>query len=248
MAQEYGEFRSFPSTHWSLVAGAGQDDAEARRQALGELLVRYLPALRAHLVRKKRIRRDPAEELLHEFLAKKVVEKELVSRADRTKGKFRTFLLTALDRFVANQMRDAAAKKRRPADGNIVNIDDQADPVGSDDDPAGAFDAAWATQVISQAVQRMQAECRASGRTDIWGVFACRLLDPTLAGAKPMPYDALVERFGLASPAQASNVLISGKRMFERNLRAVVAEYIADEDEVDAEITELRQILSRGRA
>ena len=102
--------------------------------------------------------------------------------------------------------------------------------------------------MISQAVQRMQAECRASGRPDIWGVFACRLLDPTLAGARPMPYDALVERFALASPAQASNVLISGKRMFERNLRAVVAEYIADEDEIDAEIAELRQILSRGRA
>jgi len=247
-AEESAEFRSFPSTHWSQVDGAGQSDDEARRQALGELLVRYLPALRAHLVLKKRIPRETAEEMLHEFLATKVVEKELISRADPAKGKFRTFLLTALDRFVANQMRDAAAKKRRPRDGRIVSIDDQADRLPLDDDPAGVFDVAWARRVIAQALQRMQAECRASGRPDIWGVFASRLLGPVLDGARAMPYAALVERFGLASPTQASNVLISGKRMFERNLRSVVAEYAAGGQEINAEIAELRQILSRGRA
>ena len=83
---------------------------------------------------------------------------------------------------------------------------------------------------------------------DVWGVFECRLLAPMLDGAEPMPYEALVERFALRSPAQASNVLITGKRMFERALRAVVGEYAADEAEVDEEIAELRQILSRGGA
>ena len=107
---------------------------------------------------------------------------------------------------------------------------------------------AWARRVIAESLARMQAECSGSGRADVWGVFECRLLAPMLDGAEPMPYEALVERFALRSPAQASNVLITGKRMFERALRAVVGEYVADEAEVDEEIAELRQILARGGA
>ena len=249
MAREkYAEFRSFPSTHWSLVNGAGRGDGESKRRALGELLVRYLPALRAHLVLRKRYPRDLAEELLHDFLATKVVEKELVARADQSKGKFRTFLLTALDRFVANRMRDAAAKKRRPEAGRIVDIDEQTHGPALEAEPHRAFDVAWARRVIAESLARMQAECSGSGRADVWGVFECRLLAPMLDGAEPMPYGALVERFALRSPAQASNVLITGKRMFERALRAVVGEYADDEAEVDEEIAELRQILARGGA
>ena len=60
-----------------------------------------------------------------------------------------------------------------------------------------------------------------------------------------MPYLALVERFGFASPAQASNVLITANRMFARNLRAVVAAYEFEEGNVDREIAELRSVLAR---
>jgi len=244
----YAEFRSFPTTHWSLVDGAGRGDDDSKRRALGELLVRYLPALRAHLVLRKRLNRDLAEEMLHDFLATKVVEKELVGRADPGRGKFRTFLLTALDRFVANQMRDAAAKKRRPQDGRIVDIDEQTHGLELDEEPHQAYDLAWARRVIAESLDRMRSECHASGRPDIWGVFDRRVLGPMLDGAEPMPYEDLVARFALRSPAQASNVLITGKRMFERSLRGVVGEYAADEQEVDEEITELRQILARGGA
>src|SRR4051794_36682601 len=95
----------FPTTRWSLVARAGEsgDAAEAaRREALGVILGRYLPALRAHLL----ARRVPAgwvDDLLQGFIADKVIEYNLLGYADRGRGKFRTFLLTALDRFAANR-------------------------------------------------------------------------------------------------------------------------------------------------
>ncbi len=82
---------------------------------------------------------------------------------------------------------------------------------------------------------------------EVWGVFEVRILAPILQGTEPADYRELVERFGLRSPSQASNVLITGKRMFERVLRSVVAEYARDERDVDEEIGELREILARSK-
>lgn len=248
MGSRYSDFRSFPETRWTFVGDAAERGTEDGRKALGRLALRYLPALRAHLVLKKRIRRDTAEELLLGFLASKFVEGELVARADRERGKFRTFLLTALDRFVANQFRDSAAKKRQPANGRLVALAEQACQPRGDDSPPEAFDIAWARQVISQCLDRMQEECRTGGRVDIWEVFECRLLRPVFDGTSPVPYEALVERFGFASPTQAANVLTTAKRMFERTMREVVGEYAAGEEEIDEEIADLWRTLARDGA
>jgi len=85
----------FPTTHWSEVAAAGQTDPELKREALGRLVMKYLPALQAHLVWKG-IARQEAEDLVQDFVAGKVVEKGLIAGADRQLGRFRTYLLTAL--------------------------------------------------------------------------------------------------------------------------------------------------------
>ena len=78
----------FPTTHWSLVGRAGQDATENKRQAVGELLNRYLPALRAQsayhrqsrwitfdLVYGKRLAPEDADDLLQEFIATKILPK-----------------------------------------------------------------------------------------------------------------------------------------------------------------------------
>ena len=98
MAAAYGDQQErFPTTAWSLVAEAGQEDAGAKRDALDRLLRRYLPALRAHLIYRRRFAPERADDLVQEFVADKIVEKDLIARADQQLGKFRTFLLTALE-------------------------------------------------------------------------------------------------------------------------------------------------------
>jgi hypothetical protein len=62
-------------------------------------------------------------------------------------------------------------------------------------------------------------------------------------GEKPESYDTLVTRLGLESPSQASNLLVTAKRMFARHLRAVVAETVADPDQVEEELRELKMCL-----
>jgi hypothetical protein len=235
----------FPATHWSLVARAGQTDPEARREALGELLSRYVPALRAHLVYRKRLPPDRADDMVQQFVADKILARDLIARADRRLGKLRTFLLTALDRFVKNQLRDESARKRAAGSGARVGWDEHRDGPSVGEEASAAFDVAWARSVIHEALRRMQAECERSGRPELWGVFECRVVGPILDGAPPVGYCELVERFRFESPTQASNVLTTAKRMYARALRAVVGEYAEGEEEIEAELRDLWQILAR---
>jgi len=246
-AVPFGGAQEFPSTRWSLVARAGQPDAEAKREALGQLLVRYLPALRAHLVYRKRLPPEKADDLVQEFVTNKILEKDLIARADQQLGKFRTLLLTALDRFVRNQIRDEHAKKRAPRSGAVLAFDERFQDLPAGQQPSEAFDVAWARGVIAEALRQMQAECESLGRQDIWGVFQCRVVGPILEAAPPVDYKQLVERFGFQSPTQAANVLTTAKRMYARALRSAVGQYTQDEQEIEAEINELKEVLARCR-
>lgn len=238
-----GRRERFPSTHWSLVARSVQDDTAASRAALGDLLQRYLPALRAHLGYKQ-LTPEEADDLLQEFVAGRILEKDLIARANRNLGKFRTFLLTALNRFLVDQIRASRAKKRAPDEAKLVRLGERAEQLQAEPEQSDAFDVAWARGVLDEALRRMQTECESSGRADVWGVFQCRVLDPILSGTKATDYDKLIRRFGLTSPSQASNVLMTAKRMYARALRSVVAEYARDGQEIAEEIEQLRKILS----
>jgi RNA polymerase sigma-70 factor (ECF subfamily) len=240
--------RPFPTTHWSLVgrAAGDKDDAE-RREALGVLLQRYLPALRSHLVVRKRIPESRADDLLQGFLLSKVLQSELLCRADRERGRFRTYLLTALNRHTIDVVRQERAAKRAP-DQTPILVED-VDPPSADGDAAtDAFDRDWARQTMTEAARRMQEHCQRIDRPDIWGIFRARLLTPMLNGADPMPYDRLIEQFAIPSPAEAFNLLNSAKRMFLRTLRGVIAEYERDDEQIDAEMSDLRRILSKPSA
>jgi DNA-directed RNA polymerase specialized sigma24 family protein len=238
------ETRSFPSTRWSLVAYAGQC-RDGDPAALGELLSRYLPALKAHLVLKKGLEPDRVDDLLQGFVADKVIERNLLAAAQRRRGKFRTFLLTALDRYAWNKVRDERAQKRRPDELLSLDVDDADNQPAAAETAADPFDEIWARDVLAEVLRLMRQECEDSGRADIWGVFESRIVCPLLDGCEPMSYEQLVGRFGFESPIQASNVLMTAKRMFRRVLRSVVGEYTADKEAIEAEIAELRQILSR---
>ena len=244
-ATPFGGAQEFPSTRWSLVDRAGHLRAEAKREALGQLLVQYLPALQAHLVHRKGLHPDRADDLVQGFVANKILEKDLIARADQQLGKFRTLLLTALDRFVKNQIRDEHAKKRAPSEGAILAFDERYQGLPAGQPPSEVFDVAWARGVVSEALRQMQAECEETGRQDVWGVFQCRVIGPILEGTPPVDYRELIERFGFNSPTQASNVLTTAKRMYARALRSAVGQYTEDEDEVETEIEELKEILAR---
>jgi RNA polymerase sigma-70 factor (ECF subfamily) len=236
----------FKTTRWTIVAQAGgADDTSGadRRIALDILLRSYYQPMRRFLMTRYNHSPESAEDLIQGFITASILEKNLLLGADQKKGRFRTFLLTALKRFAVNEWR--ASRTQRRGGGKLAGMEDVLEPA---DSPArDQFDLSWARHVIGQAVQRVQKECEKSDRADVWGVFQARVLGPTLHENEAPSYAELVERFGFKSPTHASNVLVTGKRMFIRAIREVVAEYGGSDEEIEEEILDLHRILAGGK-
>ncbi len=233
----------FPATRWSLVVLAVDAQPETRADALNELLTVYYPVLRNYLIRRRGIGESLADDVLQDFMTDKVLRYNMLERAAAERGRFRSFMVKALDNHVASHGRRDAARKRGPnASRNQIPLED-ADLATPEADPSNTYDLAWARQVFDLTVRRMRDECAAKGRGDTWELFRCRILDPILSGEPCPPYEALVERFGYESPAQASNALITAKRVFRRVLAEVVRDTVLDEGDIDSEIADLMDIL-----
>jgi RNA polymerase sigma-70 factor (ECF subfamily) len=204
--------------------------------------VRYWPALKSHLVARKGIDPDDAEDLLQGFVTSKILEQGVLARVVRAKGKFRTWLLTALDRYVISQQRyQAAAKRSAPG---AVRLD-AVPAVVSDSGRADVFDLAWAREVLAEVLRRLEAECTTTRRPDLWTLFECRVLAPALDDVPAAPYEQVIERLGFASREQASNALVTAKRMFLRHLRGVIGEYAGSDDAIQEETRDLHRILAQ---
>ena len=249
---DHGAMR-FPTTRWTLLDQAARGDGEVRHKALSDLLRLYVGPIRAFIIARRGVSPDQADDIVQDFLSVKWLEQDLLSRAQRDKGRFRSYLLTALDHFISNWFR----KRRRDAPGAAAagaaatdtdsaagTVEEPAAPGGR---PEDQFDLVWAQQVVQTAIERMRAECNTNGRLNVWAVFEARLLGPILGEAEPPAYAELVQRFGFQTPAQAQNLLVTAKRTFTRTLRAVILEYEGAESDVDAEIRDLQEILARPR-
>jgi hypothetical protein len=178
------------------------------------------------------------------FVARKVMEKNMLASASAARGRFRVYLLKVFDNFAVSEIRRQKAKKRGPLNDQAVSLDGVPEAAVSDDRSHRAFDLDWARQTMARAVERMRSECDAKGRRDLWEVFTCRVLEPALDEAPQPSYEALVQRFGFQSPTQASNLLITAKRMFRRALTDVVRDTVADEAQVEQEIRDLKAVLA----
>lgn len=235
----------YPTTIWSDVDRVRSCDSQVALAALGGLLERYSHPLKVHLGFKFRVDEERAADWLQEFIARKVLLGELLSKASHDRGRFRTFLLNALDNFVVSELRKEQAQKRQPQSGTVslenLSPGEEARLAAHSTDK---FTLEWGRAVLVETVRRMEAACRAKSCLYRWDVFKARLLDPALDGALAPPYEELVRRFGFRSPAEASNALITARRQFSRLLREVVAEYAGAGEDVETELRELMRALS----
>lgn len=229
----------FPTTWWTLIDRALADGTTVRTHALDELVCRYLPPLRAHLVLRKRLAGELADDLLQGFVSEKFLAQYLLRHADRSKGKFRSLLVRSLENYYLDWVRDPDNQPH----GGTDALADAA--VAAAEIDADIFDAAWAQQLLDEVLAAMRADCQASKQEAIWGVFECRLLVPAREDAAVPSYEDLCERFGFAAPEQASNALVTAKRKFQKVFARVAVRYQHDDEEAEDVLRELSAILSR---
>lgn len=234
----------FPTTQWSMLAraGRGRDSAE-----VDALLRRYLPPLRAYLRLTRGLEADLAEELLQEFIASRVLENEMIARADAARGRFRNLLLGSLNRFLVDAARRRGAEKR--GGGRVASLQALAggDLVGRSEDPTRRFESELARRIIESTLGRVEAWCAQTGQRSAWELLRLQVVEPTLHNAPRVAYADLIERLGIESPVQAASLLQTAKRIFKRQLRDVLGEYGFCPDD-DADIAELIEMLRQPSA
>lgn len=242
--------RLFPPTSWTIVLRARSGEANERKEAVGQLMERYWKPVYSYLRRKGKTDAS-AKDLTQAFIQKVVLERRLIERADRARGRFRSFLLTALDHYVTSVRRAEGSGIRMP-EGGILSLDEPEslgvlEPV-TPNNPEDAFTYGWAVALLDKVIAEVQAQCRANGEAVYWEVFSERILRPSLDSTESPPLPDICKRHGLPSTSKASNVLLTVKRRFRAALRREIRQHVNSDEEIDDEIRDLIGILSRGDA
>jgi RNA polymerase sigma-70 factor (ECF subfamily) len=228
----------FQTTRWSLVLRARHNDAEAQA-ALAHLCAVYRAPVLAYLRHRVGAGRD-AEDLTQAFFLR-FLEAGYHASADPARGRFRTFLLTAVQRFVARQrVRDGALK--RGGGARTEPLDAHVDAVASDacgDSPEAAFERAWAMTLVERALARLHAEAAASGKQALFEQLRDFLTEP----ADTDGYSAAARALGM----RRNTIAVAVHRLRQR-LRELVlvelAETVDHEADVEQELHVLRHVLA----
>ena len=233
----------FTTTHWSVVLSAGQHSSPAGQVAMEQLCRIYWYPLYAH-VRRRGHDHHSAEDLTQEFFSR-LLDQQWLNSVAPEKGRFRTFLLAALDHFLANEWLKGQSLKRGGGQV-IVSIDETQSgeerysrEVAFGATPARAFDKLWATTVLDQAMTRLQQEFSTRGKAahfEDWKVFLSR-------EATAQDCQASSQRLGMSAGA----VTVAVHRLRERYgdlLRETVAQTVAEAADVDEELRYLFALLN----
>lgn len=224
---------SLPSTHWSLLDAVRDQETSAHREALQLLAERYHYPAYVH-VRSRGFSHEDAQNLVQGFF-EECLRRELFGRADRTRGRFRNFFLTALDNHVRNSLRNEHAQRKHPS-GGFASID--LEQPAASDAVDRAFFRAFASRVVAQILAEVETECRNNDQHDHFLVFRRRIIEPALDAAEPPTQAALADKLGVTEK-QVANYLVTVKRIFRRRLQAFVSAYAANETDAAEEIKDL---------
>lgn len=229
----------FHTTRWSVVLRAQGHTACAADESLESLCRQYWPPLYAFARRRGHSPHD-AKDLTQEFFAR-MLEKNWLAAADRNQGRLRSFLLTAMKRFLANEWDRSQAVKR----GGLIMISAIDAQEGEDllasastlpDD--SAFDRGWALTVLQTTLRRLQAEYAQAGK-----LHEYERLRLTLTAARgEIDYDAIAADLHML-PASARSVVHRLRKHFRELFREEVAGTVATPDEVDDEMRALAAAL-----
>jgi RNA polymerase sigma-70 factor (ECF subfamily) len=232
----------FATTHWSLVLNARGASVEARA-ALSDLCQRYWPPLYVY-VRRRIGDLHEARDLTQEFFAR-VIEKDVLARADPIRGRFRSFLLTALQHFLTNEWHKARARKRGGGRRHLTLDFDAEDArparePSHDETPERLFERQWALTLLDQVLARLRAEQEQAGKAERFNH-----LKELLMGEHPAATYALAAKtLHLNETAVRVSVHRLRKR-FRELLRQEVAQTVADPADVDEEIRDLLKACAR---
>jgi RNA polymerase sigma-70 factor (ECF subfamily) len=227
----------FATTRWSVVLTAADPTLPASADALAELCRTYWYPIYA-FVRRQGNAHESAQDLTQEFFAR-MLEKRYIDDVGPEKGRFRTFLLVCLKRFLANEWDKTRAQKRGGGKAHLSIDFQDADgryslEPGHDVTAQKIFERRWALTVLERTLAGVAQEFAESGRGGLFDALKVYLVGDVSAP----PYAQTGNRLGMTEGA----VKVAVHRLRERYraaLRREIAATVEREDDVDREIAEL---------
>lgn len=226
----------FATTSWTLVLQTAGDDAVAQT-ALERLCRDYWTPLYVY-VRCRGYPHHEAEDLTQGFFLD-LLRRDVIPRADPQRGRFRAFLLTALQNHLHHRHEHRAAQKRGGGK-NLVAFDETvaAEILAVVDrealSPDRAYDRSWTLALLDRAMQRLRGEQEKLGKAE-WFDSVRRFLQQPAA---PGEYDAVAAKFGMNRNSVAVAVHRLGAR-YRELVRAEVAETVTGPAELEDEVNHL---------
>jgi RNA polymerase sigma-70 factor (ECF subfamily) len=235
----------FASTRWTVVRQAADSQTASQHalSALTELCQIYWRPVYVFL-RRQGIAQHDAQDLTQGFFAD-LIENRAYSRADPTKGRFRSFLLGTLKHFVAHA-RDHECAQKRGGGTMPVELDESA--ISEAETYAsrcnhwsadGVFDREWAASLARQALDRLAQEYELGGKGALFEALKSRL---TAGDAAAIPYEELANRLGRTAVHLRVDVTRLRAR-YRAILREEVSGTVIDRQDVDEELRYLRQAM-----
>lgn len=237
-----GAARRFATTRWSMVLSAAGGIAESEA-ALGELCRIYWFPVYAYVRRRGNSPAD-AEDLTQGFFHH-LIERRSLAGVRREGGRFRSFLLAAVENFLSNDYHRRHAKKRGGGQG-LLSLDSgvpeerYALDAPDADTPETLFQKRWAFTLLQEATDRLSRECSRAGKGDLFEALHGHLLEH---GAGE-PYAILAGRLGMSEGALKVAVHRLRNR-FGLLLREMVADTVAEPAEIDSELRHLISVLGQ---
>jgi RNA polymerase sigma factor (sigma-70 family) len=223
----------YPSlnTCWTLLLQAHSEDHASREKAWEWFTTRYRRPIVAFF-RAYGVSAAEADDLTQDFFAD-LFRRESLSRVKREGGRFRSWLYASL----TNRAVDGFRKRTHHAEGSTIDDPDQR--VASR--PDAAFERAWSTTVLEQALTALEAGYSGSeGRRKLFRCF----LDHALGEPSSETFAAIARRVGM-NHGSVRNAHAVFKEQLRKHLRAAVAATVASEEEIDGEIAFLRRALAQ---
>lgn len=228
---------SFETTHWSMIQAAGDGDQSRCREAMQHLYGRYWFPLYA-FARRRGYDSNQAQDLIQAFFLR-VLEKDVLGKADRERGRFRNFLLASLKNYLANESAKATAIRRggehpslsldfRDAEGRLAHeaIDNLT--------PEAHYQRQWALEVLQRTIDQLGRDYQGEGKSELF-----EALRPYLgASSERLPYAVAAERLGMASDA-VKVAVHRMRRRYRRRLENEISATVSSPAEIDEEIREL---------
>jgi RNA polymerase sigma-70 factor (ECF subfamily) len=234
----------FMTTAWSVVVGAGAEEATpARSQCLARLCTTYWKPVYQY-IRRRGLSHNDALDLTQEYFTT-FLEKDYAATADRERGKFRTFVIITLSRFLSKQLEKRKRERAVIKSGLTFSDSETGDEFARAElavnrTPEDEFNRRWAKALVDTTTEAMKNYCHTAPKKFYYEALSLWLNG--ISNGEPLTYQDVAQKMHTRVDLVA-NYMSRGRAIFQKLLRAEIRQSVTTESAIDEEITAMKEYL-----